>query len=225
MTISEKWVNEFLHVLGGVMASYGQVVEEFEQELWLDAFSDVDINTFSSALRSHLHNPDSGMFRPTIAHIKRILNGTTSNKSAIAVGKFMAAIRQAGAWRNVVFDDPFIGGAISDMGGWPAICKRKESELSITQNQFIKLYEGHIAISRVEDMPKIVCGLQSNDEDFLSVGMKPIPPVFIGDPVVCENLLLQHEATSHVRALYHEDGTPRASFVAMLEGIKKIPEK
>ena len=49
------------------------------------------------------------------------LDGTVTDRAALAWGKVLEAMSSVGAYSDVVFDDPAIHAAIEDCGGWVKI--------------------------------------------------------------------------------------------------------
>lgn len=54
--------------------------------------------------------------------------------------KVLKAMRQAGVYKTIVFDDAIIHAVIADLGGWVKLCGLSERELNFQQREFERLY-------------------------------------------------------------------------------------
>ncbi|HOW49035.1 MAG TPA: DUF6475 domain-containing protein [Rubrivivax sp.] len=122
---------------------YGRTVSEGAMSLWWQALERFDIEAVENAFRQAVESPDSGQFMPKPADLIRRLEGTSSDRSLVAWGKVLDAMQRVGAYRSVVFDDGSIHAAISDMGGWPAVCRTLIDELPFTQKRFCDLHRAY----------------------------------------------------------------------------------
>lgn len=122
---------------------YGRTVSEGAMSLWWQALERFDIEAVEQAFRQAVESPDSGQFMPKPADLIRRLEGTSADRRLIAWGKVLDAMQRVGAYRSVVFDDGAIHAAISDMGGWPAICRGEVDELPFTQKRFCDLHRAY----------------------------------------------------------------------------------
>jgi hypothetical protein len=119
---------------------YGRTVSEGAMSLWWQVLERFDIDAVERAFREAVESPDAGQFMPKPADLVRRLEGTTADRSLVAWGKVLDAMQRVGAYTTVVFDDGAIHAAISDMGGWPAICRGNVDELQFTQKRFTDLH-------------------------------------------------------------------------------------
>lgn len=165
-------------VLGGVHDFYGKELSKFAVTVWLQACEMFDVEQVTKALSAHLMDAERGQFMPKPADIVRQLEGTRTDRSLIAWGKVLDAMQRVGAYQSVVFDDGAIHGAISDMGGWAAICRSETDELPFTQKRFCDL---HRAYSARPDMPYPARLVGDHELHNAPRGYSVAPPMLIGD--------------------------------------------
>jgi hypothetical protein len=80
---------------------------------------------------------------PTVADfLENIMGGSADDKGLVESGKVWRAIRERGAYQNVVFDDPVTQAVIVDIyGGWQKLCREMvESEQKWFVKEFAKAY-------------------------------------------------------------------------------------
>ena len=124
--------------------------------------------------------PEAGKFPPKIGDITRMLEGTQSDRAALAWGKALEAMGSVGAYTDVVFDDPAIHAAIEDLGGWPKVCRTEARELGYMQHRFCEAYRAYVGRGKF-DYPKRLGGDRSPDSEYIKFG-RPVPkPAVIGD--------------------------------------------
>lgn len=165
-------------VLGGVHDFYGKELSKFAVTVWMQACEMFDVEQVTKALSAHLMDAERGQFMPKPADIVRQLHGTSADRSLIAWGKVLDAMQRVGAYQSVVFDDGAIHGAISDMGGWAAICRSETDELPFTQKRFCDL---HRAYSARPDMPYPARLVGDHEMHNAPRGYSVAPPMLIGD--------------------------------------------
>lgn len=157
---------------------YGKTVSEGAMSLWWQVLERFDVESVERAFREAVESPDSGQFMPRPADIVRRIDGTSSDRSLIAWGKVLDAIQRVGAYQSVVFDDGAIHAAISDMGGWPAICRGNVDELQFTQKRFCDLHRAY-AMRPGSPYPSRLIG--EHEAQNRINGFEPAPPLLIGD--------------------------------------------
>jgi len=133
----------FAQLLTDALAFYRQDVSTFALGVWWAACEGFELEQVAKALTAHALDPDRGQFAPKPADLVRVLRGTSADRSLIAWGKVLDAMQRVGAYRSVVFDDGAIHAAISDMGGWPAVCRTLTDELPFTQKRFCDLHRAY----------------------------------------------------------------------------------
>jgi len=200
MRQSEK--PDFFALLSDVMSYYKQDTSEFMMGVFWDACKDLDFEVVCKAINQHVKDADKGQYPPKVADIVRALQGTTTDRAAIAWGKVYGAIGAVGAYQDVCFDDPAIHAAIVDCGGWQKVCRGEIAELSYLQHRFSQSYKAYNDRGAF-DYPRQLCGDRSPDSEYLKYG-RPIPkPVLIGNPELAKKVMEQGGA-----------GGPRITFNA-----------
>lgn len=148
--------------------------------LWWQRMERFDIEQVSKALQRHGEDAERGRFMPQPADLMRYIEGTATDKAALAWGKAIDAASSVGAYQDVRFDDPAIHAVIEDLGGWPKFCRTETKDLSYLQHRFTESYKAYA--NRGEfDFPPMLGGDRSPDEMFQRRGLRPPEPVVIGD--------------------------------------------
>jgi len=173
-------LDRFERLFADVMAYYRQDRSDFTQGLFWSALAPFSFEEVSKAFERHAKDPDQGRFPPKVADLARILEGTTTDKAALAWGKTFGAMSSVGAYTDVVFDDPAIHAAVQDCGGWPTMCRIETDELSHLQRRFQNAYKAY-AEKGAFDYPRRLAGDRSPDSEYEKIGMKPPKPAVVGD--------------------------------------------
>ena len=173
-------LSQFRQLLTDVMAYYGKDCSKFMLSVWWQALNAFDLEQVQSSLQRHATDAERGQFAPKVADIVRLLQGTTTDRAAMAWGKVHEAMGSVGAYTDVVFDDPAIHAVIEDLGGWPKVCRNDIAELSYLQHRFQKGYRAYVERGQF-DYPRRLAGDRSPDHDYTSRGL-PLPrPSLVGD--------------------------------------------
>lgn len=176
----EKDRAEFARLLTDMMAYYRQDTSRFVLDLWWQACRNVDFEQVLRALNAHAMDAERGVFAPKVADIVRTLEGTATDRAALAWGKVLGAMSSVGAYQDVVFDDPAIHAAIADCGGWMKVCRGELAELSYLQHRFCLAHKAYTERG-VFEYPRQLCGDRSPDSEYLKYGRKPPLPALVGD--------------------------------------------
>lgn len=168
----------FAELLSQALGFYGQTVSPFALGVWWQACQGVELSQVRRALTAHAMDPERGQWAPKPADIVRQLKGTQADRSLIAWGKVMDAIKRVGAYQSVVFDDGAINAAIEDMGGWPNTCRTKEDELPFLQRRFTDLHRAYSARPDAA-FPSRLMG--EHEAQNRQLGFPVRSPVLIGD--------------------------------------------
>lgn len=135
--------DRFSVALSACSELYGRTISEGAMSLWWSALERFDIEQVERAFRATVEDPDGGQFMPKPADLIRCIVGTQADRSLVAWGKVLDAMHRVGAYESVVFDDGAIHAAISDMGGWPAVCRSKTDDLPFVQRRFTDLHRAY----------------------------------------------------------------------------------
>ena len=169
----------FSEVLAQVHAYYRQELSPWALAVWWDALKGYDLVAIRDALGRHAVNPDTGQFCPKVADVVKMMQGTSLDGALQAWSKVVQAIRRAGPWKSVVFDDPLIHRVIEEMGGWAKLNAVTEDELPFRAKEFENRYRGYSARSLRPEYPAVMIGLAEASN--ASKGLKVEPPLLIGD--------------------------------------------
>ena len=144
----------FNGLVADVMAFYRQDVSEFGMSVWWQACQGFDLEQVRKTLNAHAVDPERGQWAPKPADIVRALQGTHADRSLIAWGKVLDAIHRIGAYQSVEFEDKAIHCAITDMGGWPAVCRTEIDALPFVQKRFCDAHRVYSARG-APDVPRL----------------------------------------------------------------------
>ena len=173
-------LSNFKSLLTDVMAYYGKDCSEFTLTVWWRAMQNFAFEQVEAALQRHATDPERGQFAPKVADIVRVLQGTTTDRAALAWGKVHDAMSRVGAYADVVFDDPAIHAVVEDLGGWPKVCRWPLEELSYLQHRFQESHKAYTERGQFEYQRRLA-GDRSPDHEYESRGL-PVPrPVLIGE--------------------------------------------
>jgi hypothetical protein len=152
---------KFLQLLKGVHDFYRIDLTEFATGVWWRACRGFAFEQVAKAFDAHLADPKSGQFMPKPADLVRVLHGTHEDRSLIAWGKTLDAMRSVGAYQSVAFDDPVIHAVVLDLGGWPKLCRVTLDEMPFIQKRFCDAYGAyskHRANGAAVEFPGRLCG-------------------------------------------------------------------
>lgn len=181
----------FMQLLAAEVEVRGkQPLSEGAMLIWWEAFCDHEFEVIKKAFRKHRLDAERGRFMPQPSDLVFHMDGTHTDRSAIAWGKALEAAQSVGAYADVVFDDPAIHAVVEDVGGWPKFCRTSTADLSYLQTQFCKSYQAY-ARSGDFEYPRRLTGDRSPDHDYLSKGIKPPKPVLIGNQQAARRVFLE----------------------------------
>ncbi len=176
----------FAALISDVLAFYRQNASEFALGVWWQACQGFDMDQVRKALTAHSMDPERGKFCPMPSDMVRVLRGTQTDRSLIAWGKALDAIRRVGAYASVVFDDGAIHAAIEDMGGWSKFCRSTTDELPFLQKRFCDL---HRTYSSRPDLPYPARLIGEHEAINAHGGKEVAAPMLVGDPARAQQVL------------------------------------
>lgn len=182
---------EFQGLLTQAMAFYRQDVSPFALSVWWEACKGFSLEQVRKAMTAHAMDPERGQFAPKPADMVRLLQGTNTDRSLIAWGKVLQAIQRAGAYTSVVFDDPAIHLAITDMGGWVKVCRSEVDELQHVERRFCAAHKAYAGRTDTPFPPKLI---GEHEQQNLIAGRRVAAPLLIGDQKRCQLVLEQGQA-------------------------------
>lgn len=190
-------MDDFAQLVSAQAKYYRQDMSDFLLDVWWTGCRDYALADVSSAISRHVADPDRGNFPVKVSDVVRLLEGNTADRAAEAWGKVFEAMGRVGAHQDVCFDEAAIHAAITDMGGWPKLCRWETDELSHAIHRFGELYRSY-ATRGAPGYERFLQGDTVNqDAQYERRGLKVPAPVLIGDPEKCA-------------AVYAGGGTPRA---------------
>lgn len=176
--MTENQSAEFSKLVTDVLAYYRQDTSPFALGVWWAGCAPFSFGQVKQALQNHATDPDKGQFAPKVADLVRILGGTKTDRSLMAWGRVHDAMSDVGAYRDVDFGDDAIHAAVTDMGGWPKMCRYPLSEMGYLQHRFCESYRAYQTAGTAKTAA--LMGDRSPDEMYLQRG-RPVPePVLIG---------------------------------------------
>lgn len=180
---------EFAQLITDVLAYYRQDASRFVLELWWNACQGFDLDQIRNAVQRHCTDPERGQFAPKVADIARVLQGTATDRAALAWGKCLEAMSSVGAYTDVVFDDPAIHAVVDDLGGWPKLCRTDMKELGYVQHRFCESHRAYTGRGAF-DYPRRLSGDRSPDSEYEKKGLKLPRPALIGDAARAKQVYL-----------------------------------
>ena len=170
----------FKDLLTDAMAYYGKDCSAFTLTVWWGALQGCELEQVATALQRHAMDPERGQFAPKVADLVRVLQGTSTDRAALAWGKVHEAMSAVGAYSDVVFDDPAIHAVVEDLGGWPKVCRTDLQELSYLQHRFQEAHRAYTARGHFEYQRRLA-GDRSPDYEYARNGL-PLPrPALVGN--------------------------------------------
>lgn len=71
-----------------------------------------------------------------------IMRGDQESKAFVGWEQLQEAVRRAGAYQSVLFEDPRIARVIKILGGWEIVCSWPMDQLHFRRLEFIQAYKG-----------------------------------------------------------------------------------
>ncbi|GHC72776.1 hypothetical protein GCM10007320_08880 [Pseudorhodoferax aquiterrae] len=174
----------FAQLLTDVLAYYRQDASRFVLDLWWNACEAFDLDQIRKAIQAHATDPEHGKFAPKVSDVVRVLQGTATDRAALAWGKTLEAMQTVGSYTDVVFDDPAIHAAVEDLGGWVKLCRCDLKELGFMQHRFTEAHRAYVGRGRFE-YPRRLVGDRSPDLEYEKRGLPAPKPALIGDADRC----------------------------------------
>jgi hypothetical protein len=168
----------FAALMAGVGELYGKSLSPQLIAIYWEGLKDFAFAEVKAAVNTHVRNPDTGQFMPKIADVVKFIEGNTITQAMRAWQKVLDAVRLVGTYQSVVFDDPLIHCAISDMGGWQSIGLISDADLPFKAREFEKRYQSY-CVKGPASHPRKLIGIFEQQNSIL--GFQSEPPVLIGD--------------------------------------------
>jgi hypothetical protein len=169
---------QIVGILAGVYSFYRADLTEFHIKAWNRVLQGYEVEQIAKAFDLHLVDPSAGQFLPKPADVVKQLQGTQTDRAALAWSKVLEAVQRVGGYTTVAFDEGAIHAAIEDLGGWPQVCAMTYEELPHIERRFGIAYRAHLKAGG--SYPGLLRG--RTDLDNMMRGFPPSKPVLIGNP-------------------------------------------
>ncbi|MGH7291870.1 MAG: DUF6475 domain-containing protein [Myxococcota bacterium] len=171
----------FGDLLPQVMAYHGAACSAFTIGVFWEALKGYDLNDIRRAFSLHAQDPEKGVFSPKVADIVRILEGTGSDRAAIAWAKVISAVKHVGNYQTVAFDDPLIHAALHEIGGYARLCDERTENMPHREREFAQRYRAYAARRTVPPYPaKFIGEVEAHNSAKGLTEFVPAP-VLVGD--------------------------------------------
>jgi hypothetical protein len=168
----------FVNKVAAVLEGKGKRLTEVGIGVWWTALSSYDLDTVTDAIDRYVQSGD-GIYSFTTNHVVELIEGNTVDASQEAWAKMDKAVRQAGPWADVIFDDPIIHRVIEDMGGWAGFGQKTDKEWAFVAKEFETRYRGYKHRSNLGDyLPRLTGTANTHNNE---AGYMAQEPVLIGD--------------------------------------------
>jgi len=184
--MTERDFDEFSTMLKTLAEYFGKSLTPGVVAVYWQGLRDLEISELRAALNAHAQNPDSGMFMPKIADIRRMVGGTTQDSALVAWSKVDCAMRYVGPYADVVFDDPIIHRVVRDMGGWIRVGSKGDDEWPFVAKEFETRYRGYRMRGEVPAYEPVLIGMAGAHNR--KAGFAIDPPRLIGDQEACQRV-------------------------------------
>lgn len=199
---------DFALLIAGVYAYHRQPCSDALITMYWRGCQRWDLEQVTKAIDRLTCDPEAGKFPPKIGDLTRVLEGTATDRAALAWGKVHEAMSAVGAYTDVVFDDPAIHAVLEDLGGWPKVCRMDVKELGYLQHRF---QEGHRAYTGrgTFDFPRRLMGDRSPDSAYALKGLPPPRPALVGDAAAAKEVFERGSAAGKTAITFAATLLPR----------------
>lgn len=178
-TLEEK--RRFMALMTGLSDMYDKVISKNALALYWQTLREYDFEAVQRAAEAHMKNPETaGSFMPKPAEFVKMMQGSTGDQSAIAWSKAEEAVKRAGPYQDVVFDDAIIHRVLADMGGWIWLCSQDDKAWPFVGNDFKTRYKGYRMRGEIPDYAPVMIG-QANAHNSKAAINFMFKPIAIGD--------------------------------------------
>ncbi len=167
------------------------------------SFEDIDV-----AVKCHLVTPDVGKFFPKPADIIMAIKGSPQNQALLAWSKVVSAMRSAGRYTSIAFDDALIHKVIGDMDGWVRFCNIDEKQLPFIEKEFLERYRGYTVNIPTSYPPYLIGIIESQNRIY---GYMYDPPALIGNTEKAKQVMATGQMPFLVKELLLPENTNKIS--------------
>ncbi len=177
MEIADK--KRFAQLITGLAQTFQTPISSADLENYWRWLRHYPLSGIEQAVKNFCSSPEAHRFFPKPGEIVAAMEGGSIGQALRAWSKVMHAIRRAGAYRSVVFDDPLIHAVILDMGGWQTLCAMLTRDEPFKAREFEKRYISYLSHPPAGHLRQLI-GI--SDAVNSSAGYPPTAaPVLIGD--------------------------------------------
>ncbi len=174
-------MEKFQQILNWVFSYYEKELTDLTYEMYWNGLTQYSIEEVQIAFNAHLQHPEEGKWWPKVSDVIKNCKGSTQDNALQAWHEVETAIRQVGAYQDVVFHDPLIHQIIHKMGGWIDFCSTPdEKSLTFKAIEFKKNYRALYATPKQLQSPIELSGIVNAHNTKIKGSIKQ-PPVLIGD--------------------------------------------
>lgn len=191
----------FVTVLVGIADYYDKSLSETTIALYWHGLKKYDLKAVEKAFFNHSQSPDIGKFMPKVADIVLMLDGNAADSAYLAWTKVESAVKAIGSYSDVAFDDWIIHCVITDMGGWPLLCKKGDKEWPFVAKEFENRYRGYHMKREIVKYPQLLIGTAGAHNRGGNFAIDP--PILVGDKTKAKAVIaggLDHVAISMVQS-------------------------
>jgi len=180
---------KFAGLMTGLSDYYRQEISKSVLSIYFRALRPYEYEDIERAVDAHIINPETaGSFMPKANEISKMIEGSTTDQSAIAWSKVDGAVRRAGPYKDVAFDDPIIHRVIQDMGGWVLMCGHDDKGWPFVGNEFKTRYKGYRMRGEAPEHAPVLIGMANAHNESEKTGMRFLP-VLVGDEEKCKAVM------------------------------------
>jgi hypothetical protein len=170
----------FAELMAGLAQTFITDISAQDLENYWRLLKNYPLSQIEQAIVGYCISPEGHRFMPKPGEIIAAVHGKESDQSLLAWVKVTQGIRQAGASKTVVFDDPMIHAVIADLGGWIRLCHLTTRELSFQQREFERLYACYCR-RPLRQYPYQLTGINDTANAAAGYALQQ-KPVLLGDP-------------------------------------------
>lgn len=161
----------FKQLLATMKEIYDKPLSEQAQDIWWTMLKPYSAEELSSAMHSHLKDPEGGRFAPKPADLIGKIEGTAKQKSISVEAQALAAwevvyksIVCGTPYDSLQLEDKLALAAIKAMGGWTHLCRMREDEAQWKKKEFISNYT---TLHGSNNLPERLSGIGQKSHDKL----------------------------------------------------------
>lgn len=169
----------FAELMAGLAQTFVTDVSARDIENYWRFLRSYPLKQVEQAILDYCVSPEGHAFMPKPGEIVAALRGKDNERSLLAWVKVTQAMKKAGAYKTVIFDDAVIHAVIEGLGGWIRLCLLPEKELVFQQKEFERLYQCYLH-QVILHYPRQLIGIFDRDNAAAGYAIKQ-KPLLCGD--------------------------------------------